>query len=109
MSGMYRKMTKKERSARCRIACLWAELVGRLFFEGSAVSWRMASNNFGPEMASERLSLESTAINASSVTVVEGEVGEGRAICGVSYRFQSVTVYIYPGKGLHFPPGIHAV
>jgi hypothetical protein len=91
MSGMYCEMTKKERSARCRIACLWAELVGRPFFEGSAFSWRMASNNFGAEMASERWSLESTVINTSSVTVVEGEAGEG-AICGVSYQFQSVTV-----------------
>jgi hypothetical protein len=51
----------------------------------------MASKNFGAEMASERWSLESTVINTSSVTVVEGEAGEG-AICGVSYQFQSVTV-----------------
>jgi hypothetical protein len=42
-------------------------------------------------MVSERWSLESTVINTSSVTVVEGEAGEG-AICGVSYQFQSVTV-----------------
>ena len=84
-------MTKKERSARCRIACLWGELVGRPFFEGSAFSWRMASKNFGAEMASERWSLESTVINTSNVTVVEGEAGEG-AICGVNYQFQSVTV-----------------
>ena len=52
------------------------------FFEGSAFSWRMASNNFGAEMTSERWSLESTVINTSSVTVVEGEAGEV-AICGV--------------------------
>ena len=74
-------MTKKEQSARCRIACLWAELVDRSCFEGSAFSWRMASKNFGAEMTSERWSLESTVINTSSVTVVEGEAGEG-AICG---------------------------
>ena len=75
-------MTKKERSARCRIACLWAELVDRPFFEGSAFSWMITSNNFGAEMTSERWSLESTVINTSSVTVVEGEAGEV-AICGV--------------------------
>ncbi|KIK07189.1 hypothetical protein K443DRAFT_199209 [Laccaria amethystina LaAM-08-1] len=81
MSGMYCKTAKKERSARCRIACLWAELVGRPFFEDSAFSWRMASKNFGAEMASERWSLESTVTNPSSVTVVQGEAGEG-VICG---------------------------
>ena len=86
-------MTKKERSARCRIACLWAELVDRPFFEGSAFSWRMASKNFGADMASERWSLESTVVNTSSVTVVEGEAGEG-AIRGVSYQFQSVLTTI---------------
>jgi hypothetical protein len=83
-------MTKKERSARCRIACLWAELVGRPFFEGSAFSWRMAVLI----TVLSKLHL-SDAISAPKffdaiVTVVEGEAGEG-AICGVSYQFQSVT------------------
>jgi hypothetical protein len=51
----------------------------------------MASKSFGAEMASERWSLESTVINTSSVTVVEGEAGEGAICGGVSYtsRFKS--------------------